>query len=258
MGWCDSDTAFMNEQQGTVGNQSGAGGTPPAGWYYAQGDPVGTTRYWDGAQWTGEPVAQAQQAVPTQQAVPAQPQPLGSFDDSFGISYGQPRATAQRQATTNPTFPGAPGPYDPTAAGAGYQASSVVELSPLGYWKKCWKDWSKFDGRARRAEYWYFYLINVGISIVLQILTSVSEIFILAYLLFIVVAVIPTLAAGSRRMHDTNHSGWWYIVPIVTLIFACMDGDRGPNSRGPSPKYEQYSTMTPPARGAAISEFSSY
>ncbi|MEM7339710.1 MAG: RDD family protein [Actinomycetota bacterium] len=29
-------------------------GTPP-GWYYAQGDPPGTQRYWDGAQWVGEP-----------------------------------------------------------------------------------------------------------------------------------------------------------------------------------------------------------
>lgn len=27
----------------------------PAGWYYAQGDPVGTQRYWDGRQWVGEP-----------------------------------------------------------------------------------------------------------------------------------------------------------------------------------------------------------
>lgn len=32
-------------------------GTPmqPAGWYYAQGDPPGTQRYWDGTQWQGGP-----------------------------------------------------------------------------------------------------------------------------------------------------------------------------------------------------------
>lgn len=29
--------------------------TQPPGWYYAQGDPPGTQRYWDGAQWEGEP-----------------------------------------------------------------------------------------------------------------------------------------------------------------------------------------------------------
>ena len=27
------------------------------GWYHAEGDPVNTTRYWDGAMWVGEPVA---------------------------------------------------------------------------------------------------------------------------------------------------------------------------------------------------------
>ncbi len=29
--------------------------TQPAGWYYAEGDPPGTHRYWDGFQWTGGP-----------------------------------------------------------------------------------------------------------------------------------------------------------------------------------------------------------
>ena len=40
------------------------GGTP-AGWYYAPGDPEGTQRYWDGAQWIGEPQAQSQEPTPT-------------------------------------------------------------------------------------------------------------------------------------------------------------------------------------------------
>ncbi len=30
-------------------------GSQPPGWYYAQGDPPGTQRYWDGSQWTGAP-----------------------------------------------------------------------------------------------------------------------------------------------------------------------------------------------------------
>ncbi|MCP5032026.1 MAG: RDD family protein [Actinomycetia bacterium] len=31
--------------------------TQPPGWYYAQGDPPGTQRYWDGSQWVGSPQA---------------------------------------------------------------------------------------------------------------------------------------------------------------------------------------------------------
>lgn len=32
------------------------GAQQPAGWYYAQGDPPGTQRYWDGEMWQSEPV----------------------------------------------------------------------------------------------------------------------------------------------------------------------------------------------------------
>jgi len=37
-------------------------------------------------------------------------------------------------------------------------------------------------------------------------------------------------------MHDTDHSGWWLLVPIVNLIFACTDSTPGPNRFGPNPK----------------------
>jgi uncharacterized RDD family membrane protein YckC len=36
---------------------SDGGTSQPAGWYYAQGDPPGTQRYWDGTQWVGGPQA---------------------------------------------------------------------------------------------------------------------------------------------------------------------------------------------------------
>ena len=36
-----------------------SGSSQPPGWYYAQGDPPGTQRYWDGAQWQGGPQAVA-------------------------------------------------------------------------------------------------------------------------------------------------------------------------------------------------------
>ena len=48
--------------------------------------------------------------------------------------------------------------------------------------------------------------------------------------------LIPTIAAGVRRMHDTDHSGWWLIVPIVNLVFAVLDGQKGENRFGPDPK----------------------
>lgn len=66
------------------------GGTP-AGWYYAQGDPEGTQRYWDGGQWIGEP-----QQVPQAQPQPEPQQPAGFAAPEGGQSavappvYGAP------------------------------------------------------------------------------------------------------------------------------------------------------------------------
>jgi hypothetical protein len=36
---------------------SDTGNERPAGWYYAEGDPDGTQRYWDGSAWQGGPQA---------------------------------------------------------------------------------------------------------------------------------------------------------------------------------------------------------
>jgi uncharacterized membrane protein YhaH (DUF805 family) len=46
---------------------------------------------------------------------------------------------------------------------------------------------------------------------------------------------LPSLAVGVRRMHDTEHSGWWLLVPIVNLVFAVTPGTTGENKFGTDP-----------------------
>ena len=55
-------------------------------------------------------------------------------------------------------------------------------------------------------------------------------------LLFQLAILVPTLAVGVRRMHDTDHSGWWVIVPIANVVFLFMEGTRGANRFGADPK----------------------
>jgi uncharacterized membrane protein YhaH (DUF805 family) len=84
-----------------------------------------------------------------------------------------------------------------------------------------------------------FFLFNFIIAFVIGFLTgllrmgaagsAISSLYSLAVL-------IPAIAVGVRRMHDTNHSGWWLLVPLVNLIFACTDSQPGPNQYGPNPK----------------------
>lgn len=48
--------------------------------------------------------------------------------------------------------------------------------------------------------------------------------------------LIPGIAVGVRRMHDTNHSGWWLLFPVVNLIFLVTEGTQGNNRFGQDPK----------------------
>lgn len=107
------------------------------------------------------------------------------------------------------------------------------------------RKYAEFNGRARRMEYWMFALINFGISILLSVVVGfVSET--LASVVSVVYALgvlIPSIAVGIRRLHDTGRTGWWILIGlvpvvgwIVLIIFMVLDSDAGTNQYGPSPK----------------------
>lgn len=86
---------------------------------------------------------------------------------------------------------------------------------------KCLKNYATFSGRARRKEYWCFYLFQIvlglGIGVVLGIagisddgMDVISGLLSLAFLL-------PTLAVGARRLHDVNRSGWWMLIAFTII-----------------------------------------
>ena len=96
-------------------------------------------------------------------------------------------------------------------------------------------DWAKrpilekyadFTGRASRAEYWWYALAIVIAAIVLSIIESILGLnnMVATYgplsLLFMLGTLVPSLAVGVRRVHDTNRSGWWILLPIVPYVVA--------------------------------------
>lgn len=106
------------------------------------------------------------------------------------------------------------------------------------------KNYVGFSGRARRTEFWMFVLFNVVISIVLNIIGLVIKTQILSYIYSLAV-LLPSLAVGSRRLHDTGKSGWLqllliipFIGAIIMIVFWAMPGVQGPNAYGPDPKME--------------------
>jgi len=77
----------------------------------------------------------------------------------------------------------------------------------------CLTKFFDFNGRASRPEFWWFYLFTVLLNWVLMLVDSTM----ILSLLVNIASFFPFLAAGSRRLHDTNRSGWWQLISL-TLI----------------------------------------
>jgi uncharacterized membrane protein YhaH (DUF805 family) len=154
------------------------------------------------------------------------------------------------------------------------------------------KRYAEFSGRSRRMEFWMWVLFTVIVGFVLGLIdgllglksatpsglapggagmAAMSSVGILGGI-WSLGTLIPSIAVGVRRLHDTDRSGWWILLPlgpyllgivllimgavsgslamagvagvlmliglvcaIVLLVFYCLPGTPGPNKYGPDP-----------------------
>lgn len=76
----------------------------------------------------------------------------------------------------------------------------------------CLKKYVDFNGVASRSEFWWFFLFQVVVAVVLSLISNwIADIATLAL-------VLPSLAVGARRLHDTGRSGWWQLLLLVPLV----------------------------------------
>ena len=123
------------------------------------------------------------------------------------------------------------------------------------------RNYARFSGRARRKEYWMFFLVYallsgsitavvMGLDWVVDFVTrgrwadSFSLEAGLTLGVFALIHLLPSIALTVRRLHDTNRTGWWaalalvpIVGPLVLLYFAVLPGDLQPNNYGPNPKF---------------------
>lgn len=109
--------------------------------------------------------------------------------------------------------------------------------------RRFWKKYTTFSGRASRAEFWWWYLVS---ALVYFVLNGINRVFagpqplppatqdqfgqyfsqVLAYslrssvlsLVWGLATLVGMLALSTRRLHDTNRSGWWYLIVLVPLV----------------------------------------
>ncbi len=109
--------------------------------------------------------------------------------------------------------------------------------------------WKDFNGRSSRSEYWWATFFVILTSIFTNILTLflglsgsiVAIIVLLLIVIFSLFLTIASLALVVRRLHDTNKSGWWYLITFTIigvlplLYWYCKKGDEGENRFGSNP-----------------------
>lgn len=124
--------------------------------------------------------------------------------------------------------------------------------------KSGFKNSFKYEGRASRSEFWWFYLFSIlaliGLFVLGAIVIGVTSngssqggssvaggIFGMLFILYFIATFFPTLSLIVRRLHDSDKSGWFILlafVPfggIVLLVFYCLAGTIGPNRYGEDP-----------------------
>ncbi|MBL4628263.1 MAG: DUF805 domain-containing protein [Roseicyclus sp.] len=79
------------------------------------------------------------------------------------------------------------------------------------------QNYANFSGRARRSEYWWFFLFTMIVNIVAQTVDASIGLPILSIIVGLGL-IVPGIALAFRRMHDTGRSGWWLLIGLIPLV----------------------------------------
>ena len=119
----------------------------------------------------------------------------------------------------------------------------------MNWYIKVLKQYTRFNGRARRKEFWYFNLISFLISLVLAFLDTLLLLGLgstdrgLLLSIYVLGTLLPSYAVTIRRLHDVGKSGWWLLIGLIPLIgslvllcFWLQDSEPGANRFGRNPQ----------------------
>lgn len=163
--------------------------------------------------------------VVAQQPAPAPPPP--QYSPTYTPAYGQPGPGYGQPPQPPYGQPQQPYSYPQPPYGQPQQFYAPPGGRPLDMdfpqaVRICFEKYATFSGRARRAEYWWFYLFTIVLRIVTGILDSAIQHGDTRFAPFGVIGflaiLLPWLAAWTRRMHDTNRSGFWVLGFCIAMF----------------------------------------
>jgi uncharacterized membrane protein YhaH (DUF805 family) len=103
--------------------------------------------------------------------------------------------------------------------------------------RTCLTKYADFNGRAARPEFWWFIAAQFLAGLILNMVLPMLG------MLFSLAVLLPTLAAGSRRLHDIGKSGWLQLLGLIPVIgwliliyWGAQPGQPESNQYGPPPQ----------------------
>ena len=94
----------------------------------------------------------------------------------------------------------------------------MADMSPVDWALRPMQKYATFRGRAPRAEYWWFYLATLILSLLVAGIEAAAGVGDIVSNIISLILFVPTLAVLIRRLHDTDRSGWWLMIAIVPLL----------------------------------------
>lgn len=94
------------------------------------------------------------------------------------------------------------------------------------------KNYANFKGRASRPELWCFLLLMTIVYLALFIISEVgvatspdpqlwgplAQVGMIGTLVWFLATIFPVSAVWFRRLHDSNRSGWWYVLTLASGV----------------------------------------
>lgn len=156
---------------------------------------------------------------------PYSPYPPEGGDQSGG--YGQPQYQP---------YPGGTGGWEPGTQ-QGYLQGGPVNFGQAI--SGAFKNVFTYSGRAARSAFWWFFLFNVIVNIILDFIERAGAGGRVVGIIISIVMFFTALALAARRLHDSDRSGFWLfliLLPIIgwiwLLVYYLMPGTPGPNRHG--------------------------
>lgn len=109
--------------------------------------------------------------------------------------------------------------------------------------KSSFSKFAQFNGRASKQEWLYFFLLYIGVGLVIGLINGATENRLGFLGLLNLILLVPMLAVSWRRFQDQGRNGvrtLIWLVPlvgwIIYIVWAIQPGVPGPNEHGPNPE----------------------